>query len=220
MDATTFADRSDAGRQLADALADRVEAPVIVLALPRGGVPVAAEVASALDAPLDVIGVRKVGAPGRPELGVGAVAEGGGLVLDDRILGQLGFGERDVAATIDAERREVTRRVERYRQGRPLPDLQGTTVVVVDDGLATGVTAKAALRAVRNQGAARVVLAVPVCSAGGRDDLAEEADDVICVMVPDHFVAVGRWYRDFDQTTDDEVLATLDRTAQAHAAGR
>lgn len=209
-----FRDRTDAGRQLAEALRGKVEPPAIVLALPRGGVPVAAEVAEALDAPLDVIGVRKVGAPGRPELGVGAVAEGGGLVLDEGILGHLGLGEQDVDDTIAAERREVSRRVERYRDGRPLPDLRGKTVVVVDDGLATGVTARAALRAVRNQQAARVVLAVPVCSPAGQGDLAREADEVVCVMAPARFMAVGEWYRDFGQTSDDEVLEVLARSDQ------
>jgi putative phosphoribosyl transferase len=210
-----FSDRTDAGRQLAEALRGKVEPPAIVLALPRGGVPVAVVVAEALDAPLDVIGVRKVGAPGRPELGVGAVAEGGGLVLDEGILGHLGLDRQDVDDTIAAERREVARRVERYRQGRPLPDLEGKTVVVVDDGLATGVTARAALRAVRNQRATRVVLAVPVCSSAAQGDLASEADEVVCVMAPARFMAVGEWYRDFGQTSDDEVLEILAHSEQA-----
>jgi predicted phosphoribosyltransferase len=205
----TFTDRREAGRRLARALEGRVDGPAVVLGLPRGGVPVAAEVAAALGAPLDVIGVRKVGAPGHPELGVGAVAEGGGLVLDERTLGHLGIGPESVAATIEAERREVARRVERYRGARGLPDLEGRTVVVVDDGLATGVTARAAVRAVRNQGATRVVLAVPVCSAAGRDELAEEVDEVVCVLTPAHFGAVGRWYVHFDQTSDEEVLEAL-----------
>lgn len=213
-----FDDRTDAGRQLAQALVGRLSPPVIVLALPRGGVPVGAEVAAALDAPLDVIGVRKIGAPGHPEFGVGAVAEGGGMVLDEQTLAQLHLSERDLDATIAAERREVLRRVERYRGTRPLPNLEDMTVVVVDDGLATGVTAKAALRAVRNQGAGRVVLAVPVCSSAAQVDLRAEADEVLCLLTPDHFMAVGRWYRDFAQTTDGEVLQLLTRTSQS--AGR
>lgn len=207
----TFNDRTDAGRQLAEALAGTVHDDVVVLALPRGGVPVAVEVATALHAPLDVIGVRKIGAPGHPELGVGAVAEGGGLVLDERIMASLGLAERDVADTIDAERHEVDRRVSIYRGDRALPDLCDATVVVVDDGLATGVTATAALRAVRNQRAARVVLAVPVCSPTARVALADEADDLVCILSPPSFRAVGEWYDDFAQTTDDEVLAALDR---------
>lgn len=210
-----FADRADAGRRLALEVEPLVEGDVIVLALPRGGVPVAAEVAQHLGAELDILGVRKIGAPGRPELGVGAVAEGGGLVLDERTLGQLGISADDVTATIERERKEVARRVEGYRGGRPLPDMRGRTVVVIDDGLATGVTARAAVRAVRSQGAERVLLAVPVASPQGLLDLAAEVDDVICVEAPRGFRAVGQWYRDFSQTTDEEVLAALERVRGA-----
>lgn len=213
-----FDDRTAAGRQLGQDLVGRLPPPIIVLALPRGGVPVGAEVAAALDAPLDVIGVRKVGAPGQPELGVGAVAEDGGIVLDEEALAQLHLTERDLEATIAAERREVIRRVERYRDGRPLPDLENMTVVVVDDGMATGVTAKAALRAVRSHGAGRVVLAVPVCSSAARISLRAEADEVLCLVAPEDFIAVGRWYRDFAQTSDDQVLQLLARTN--HSDGR
>jgi putative phosphoribosyl transferase len=204
-----FTDRRDAGRRLATALAALSDVDLLILALPRGGVPVAAEIASALGAPLDIIGVRKIGAPGQPELGVGAVAEGGGLVLDERIMMALGLEERDVADTIDRERREVLRRVERYRGSRPLPDVTGKTVVVVDDGLATGVTATAALRAVRNQRAARVILAVPVCSPAARSALVDEADEIVCMLAPEGFAAVGQWYDDFAQTSDEEVVALL-----------
>jgi putative phosphoribosyl transferase len=204
-----FADRRDAGRRLATALTALSDADLLILALPRGGVPVAAEIAAALGAPLDIIGVRKIGAPGQPELGVGAVAEGGGLVLDERIMMALGLEERDVADTIDRERREVIRRVERYRGSRPLPDVTGKNVVVVDDGLATGVTATAALRAVRNQRAARVILAVPVCSPAARSALVDEADEIVCMLAPEGFAAVGQWYDDFAQTSDEEVVALL-----------
>lgn len=204
-----FRDRTEAGRRLAAALQDRVDGPPVVLALPRGGVPVAAEVARALDAPLDVIGVRKVGMPGRPELGVGAVSEGGGLVLDERTLRRLGIPAHQLASTIAAERREVDRTVARYRGTRPLPDVRGRTVIVVDDGLATGVTATAAVRAVRDLGARRVVLAVPVCSGTGRGLLAREADDVVCAESPEPFAAVGQWYDDFGQVTDEDVVGAL-----------
>ncbi len=213
MPVITFTDRVDAGQQLARTLAGRADEVSIVLALPRGGVPVAAAVAATLDAPLDVIGVRKIGAPGHPELGVGAVAEGGGLVLDERIMASLGLAADDVAATVADERREVARRVARYRGDRALPDLDGAVVVVVDDGLATGVTATAAVRAVRAFGAARVILAVPVCSPAARAALIAEADEVVCVLAPDGFRAVGEWYEDFAQTSDEEVLAALDRAA-------
>ena len=208
-----FADRADAGRRLALEVEPLVDGDAVVLALPRGGVPVAAEVAQHLGVELDIIGVRKIGAPGRPELGVGAVAEGGGLVLDERTLGQLGIGAEDVAATIERERLEVARRVQGYRGGRPLPDLAGRTVILVDDGLATGVTARAAVRAVRAQDAGRVLLAVPVSSRQGRDELASEVDEFVCVEAPHSFHAVGQWYRDFRQTTDEEVLAALERAA-------
>ncbi len=210
-----FADRADAGRKLAEAVAPLITGDVIVLALPRGGVPVAAEVAERIGAELDIIGVRKIGAPGHPELGVGAVAEGGGVVLDGRTLAQLGLSPADLAGTIERERREVARRVEGYRGDRPLPDLKGRTVVVVDDGLATGVTARAAVRAVRAQGAARVILAVPVSSVQGRDELAAEVDEIVCVEVPASFRAVGQWYQDFGQTSDEEVLAALERVRGA-----
>ena len=211
-----FRDRTVAGRRLAGSLEGHVSGPVVVLALPRGGVPVAAEVARALGAPLDVIGVRKVGMPGHPELGVGAVSEGGGVVIDAAMLDRLGLRPEELAPEIAAQRREVERVVARFRGDRPLPDLRGQTVVLVDDGLATGVTAKAAVRAVRNLGAARVLLAVPVCSDVGRDDLAVEADVVVCEQTPERFMAVGQWYDDFRQVGDDEVLAALGR-ARAQA---
>jgi putative phosphoribosyl transferase len=195
----------------------------VVLALPRGGVPVAETVAEALGAPLDVIGVRKVGAPGQPELGVGAVAEGGaaghGLVLDEDHLARLGLRPADVASTVAAERAEVDRRIAAYREGRSLPDLRGRTVVVVDDGIATGVTAHAACRAVRALGAARVVLAVPVAAPGALDRFGADVDDLVVLAQPAAFGAVGRWYADFGQTTDDEVHAALARASLRHRAG-
>ena len=212
----TFTDRTEAGRRLAKVLEGRVDPPAVVLALPRGGVPVAVEIAGALGAALDIIGVRKVGAPGRPQFGVGAVTEDGGVFLDQRTIAEFGISREDVAATVETRRREVAHDVARYRGDRPMIDVEGRTVIVVDDGLATGVTAKAAVRAVRHQGAARVLLAVPVCSTEGRNDLARDADEVVCLLVPEHFLTVGQWYQDFAQVTDDEVLGALAEAGQAH----
>jgi putative phosphoribosyl transferase len=178
----------------------------IVLALPRGGVPVAAEVAARLHAPLDVYVARKVGMPGRPEAGIGAVAEDGlaviGLDLDGAVANAW------PALVVDV-RDEIERRVRLYRGGRPLPQLRGAEVVLVDDGLATGVTAEAALRALRAHEPCRLVLAVPACAADTADRLAPLVDDIVCVHRSNNFAAVGLWYRDFRQTTDDEVLQTL-----------
>ncbi len=205
-----FTDRADAGRQLATRLEGLRGQNVIVLALPRGGVPVGAEVARALDSPLDVIGVRKIGAPMQPELGVGAIAEGGVRVLDRSILAQLRLDEAAIDQVETRERAELQRRLERYRGGRGMPELSGRTVVVVDDGLATGGTARAACRAVRQAGPGTTILAVPVAAARSLETLRDEADEVVCVQAPEDFVAVGRWYEHFDQTTDDEVIALLD----------
>lgn len=212
----TFTDRTEAGRRLAKVLQRRADASAVVLALPRGGVPVALEIAGALGAPLDVIGVRKVGAPGRPQFGVGAVTEDGGVFLDERTIDEFGISRDHVATIVETRRREVAHDVARYRGDRPMIDVQGRTVIVVDDGLATGVTAKAAVRAVRDHGAERVLLTVPVCSTEGRNDLARDADEVVCLLIPEHFLAVGQWYEDFGQVTDDEVLDALAEAGQAH----
>jgi putative phosphoribosyl transferase len=219
-DAMRFRDRVDAGQQLAKLLADReLGADPIVLALPRGGVPVGEQISHALHAPLEVVGVRKLGAPGQPELGVGAIGEGGARYVDQDMLRRLGLTESDLEATVAAEEAELERRVARYRGDRPLPDLAGRTAIIVDDGLATGVTARAAVRAVRAAGAPRVLLAVPTCSPQGRMTLAGEADEVVCVIAPERFAAVGQWYDRFDQTSDDEVMAALDRSRAHLAAG-
>jgi putative phosphoribosyl transferase len=204
-----FTDRAEAGRVLAERVASLGLADPVVLALPRGGVPVAHEVARRLDVPLDVFVTRKIGCPGQPELGVGAIAEGGEPVFDTDLLRRLGLTERDLDATVRRERAELTRRVEVYRGDRALPALKGRDVVLVDDGLATGGTARAALAAVRAVGASRVVLAVPVGAAQTVYELAGDADDVVVLAAPSAFRAVGQWYQRFDQLTDDDVLGLL-----------
>lgn len=205
-----FDDRRQAGERLAEEVARRELDDPLVLALPRGGVPVAFAVARRLDAPLDVLVARKVGAPHQPELGIGAVAEGGGEVVDQRSAQALRVSEATFAALAQEARQEMARRVRRYRGGRPLPATRAREVVVVDDGLATGVTAEAALGSVRASAPARLVLAVPVGAADTVARLGRLADEVVCLSSPASFGAVGHWYRDFAQTTDDEVLRLLE----------
>lgn len=215
-----FSDRREAGRHLAERLAGMgLEAPV-VLALPRGGVPVAYEVARSLGAPLDVLVVRKIGAPNQPELGVGAIAEGGEPMLDARMLARIGRTPEELDETIRRERAELHRRVAAYRGGLPALGVEGRTAVVVDDGLATGSSARAALSALRARGVARLVLAVPVCARQTAELLTGEADDVVCVLAPGDFRAVGAWYDRFDQTTDEEVVELLHRSRSVEQAVR
>jgi predicted phosphoribosyltransferase len=205
-----FRNRTDAGRQLAGKLAPYTNRPdVLVLALPRGGVPVASEVARALGAPLDVFVVRKLGVPGHEELAMGAVATGGLCVLNDEIVRGLDIPEREIAAVVDRELHELSRRERLYRGDHPPPDVGGRTVILVDDGLATGATMRAAVQALRQQQPARIVVAVPTASPDTREALKAAADDVICTMTPEPFFAVGHWYDDFTQTTDDEVARSL-----------
>jgi putative phosphoribosyl transferase len=205
----SFRDRADAGRRLGAAVAARdLEAPV-VLALPRGGVPVAAEVARALQAPLDVILVRKLGAPGQPELAMGAIGEGGVRVLNDVVLRASAVTASQLSATEEREQRELERRAAVYRRGRAPVEIAGRTVVIVDDGLATGATARAAIAVARAHGAARVVLAVPVAPPDAVVDLAADADEIVTVETPARLWAIGAWYDDFRQTDDAEVERLL-----------
>jgi len=216
---TRFRDRREAGRVLAQELAAYARRPdVVVLALPRGGVPVAYEVARALGAPLDVFLVRKLGVPGHEELAMGAVATGGVRVLNDQVVRALGIPPDVIDMVAAWQQQELARRERLYRGDRPPPDVKGRTVVLVDDGLATGATMRAALAALRQQQPARRVVAVPTAAAQTCDALRTEADDVVCATTPEPFDAVGFWYEDFSQTTDDEVRELLDRAARADRA--
>ena len=215
-----FPDRTEAGRLLAARLEKYAGKPdMIVLALPRGGVPVAYEVARALHAPMDVFVVRKLGIPGQEELAMGAVATGGVRVLNDQVVRGLGIPDYVIDAVVDWETEELKRRERVYRGDRPPPGVRGRTVILVDDGLATGSTMLAAVRALRQQGPARIVVAVPVASPDTCELLKAHVDEVVCAATPEPFYAVGLWYRDFSQTTDEEVRELLQRAAVevAHA---
>jgi predicted phosphoribosyltransferase len=204
-----FQDRRHAGRELAALLLGLAHERPIVLGLPRGGVPVAVEVALALDAPLDVLTVRKLGAPRNPELAVGAVAEDGTAVLNTASARGVGMTQAQLDGVIERETRELHRRTERFRDGWDPLEVQGRTVIVVDDGLATGLSDLAAVRALRRRGAARIVVAVPVGSPQAVAMLGEEADEVVCHTTPPELLGVGAWYEDFRPVSDEEVLALL-----------
>ena len=203
-----FRDRAHAGRLLAERLRGFAGRPTIVLALPRGGVPVGFEVARRLDAPLDVFVVRKLGVPGHEELAMGAIATGGVRLLNDDVIAEV--SARDIDAVTARERQELARRERAYRGDRPPPDVHGRTTILVDDGLATGATMRAAAAGVRRLEAARVVVAVPAAAAETCELLAGEADEVVCLTTPEPFYAVGLWYEDFSETSDDEVRRLLD----------
>lgn len=218
-----YADRREAGRVLAEKLADKYgnDADVLVLALPRGGVPVAFEVATTLQAPLDLFVVRKLGVPGHEEYAMGAIASGGTRVLSEEVIRTLHISEADIARVAAEEQRELERRERAYRGERPAPDVKGRTVLLVDDGLATGSTMLAAVRALRTLEPARIVVAVPVAPPETCDTLRREADEVVSVISPDPFYAVGLWYREFPQTSDAEVTGLLaEASREAVAIGR
>lgn len=204
-----FADRSEAGRQLAEELRELSLEKPAVLGLARGGVPVAAAVARELGAPLDVLVVRKLGCPGQPELGIGAVGELGVRVLNTKLIARLGLTEEQIEDIARREGAEVDRRVARYRRGSAPVKLKGRTAILVDDGLATGFTAGAAVGVVRQLQAAQVVLAVPVAPRQAVESLEEVADRVVALRTPPDFMAVGQWYRDFTQVSDEEVSALV-----------
>ena len=213
-----FRDHTDAGRRLASRLGEYAGRPgLLVLALPRGGVPVAFEVALSLGAPLDVFLVRKLGVPGHEELAMGAIATGGVRVVNEAVVRELGISGEVIDAVAARERAELERRALAYRGERPAPEVLGRTVFLVDDGLATGSTMRAAALAVRRQGPARVVVAVPVAARATCDELRAEAEDIVCAATPEPFFGVGRWYQDFSQTTDEEVRELLARAKQGSA---
>lgn len=219
---TRFQDRAEAGKILAELLRPYAHrADVLVLALPRGGVPVAFEVAQALHAPLDVFVVRKLGVPGHEELAMGAIASGGVRVLNDDVIAQLGISAAAIEAAAVRERRELERRERLYRERRAAPAVQGRTVILVDDGIATGATMRAAIRALRQLRAGRIVVAAPTMAWATAQEMRAEADECVAVMTPADFYGVGQWYEDFSQTTDEEVrdlLAVAGKLAAATPA--
>lgn len=213
-----FADRHDAGKYLAPLLRHyQGRHDVIVLALPRGGVPVGAAIADSLGVPLDVFLVRKLGTPGHEELAMGAIATGGVRIINTDVTRAFGIPSAIVDAVAEREGSELARREREYRGNRAAPDLGGRTVILTDDGLATGSTMRAAVAAVRREGAARIVVAVPVASARACAELGDEVDEIVCAEKPADFAAVGEWYQDFSQTTDAEVRELLRRAEHEHA---
>jgi predicted phosphoribosyltransferase len=210
-----FRDRFEAGRLLASQLADLANRPdVVVLALPRGGVPVGFEVARELNAPLDVFLVRKLGTPGQEELAMGAIASGGVRVLNREVVAALGISEQEIEAVARHEQRELERREHEYRGDRGPLDVRGRIAILVDDGLATGSSMRAAARALRQRRPAQIVVAVPVAARATCQDFEQEVDRVVCAFTPEPFFAVGQWYKQFSQTTDEEVRNLLKRAAE------
>jgi predicted phosphoribosyltransferase len=215
-----FRDRRDAGHQLAEKLKAYANRPeVLVLALPRGGVPVAFEVAQALNAPLDIFLVRKLGVPGHEELAMGAIASGGVRVLNEEVVHTLGIHEQIIEWVAAAEQHTLEERERAYRGERPRPVVRGLTVLLVDDGLATGATMRAAVVALRQQEPKRIVVAVPVAAVDTCEEFRTEVNEIVCVVTPEQFVAVGQWYQDFSQTTDEEVHELLERAIHPNTTG-
>jgi putative phosphoribosyl transferase len=215
--ALRFANRREAGEKLATKLMTYVGRPdVLVLALPRGGVPVAYEVARALHAPLDVFIVRKLGLPGHEELAMGAIATGGVRVLNKEVMNYIDLPDEVIEAVATREQEELERRERLYRGGRPPPEVLGRTIILIDDGLATGSTMRAAATALRQMQPAKIIVAVPVAAPETCDEFRAEVDQVVCAVTPDPFMAVGVWYSDFSQTSDEEVRELLERAAREH----
>jgi putative phosphoribosyl transferase len=207
---TQFRNRTEAGEFLASKLAQYANhRDVLVLGLPRGGVPVAAIVAQRLHAPLDVLIVRKLGVPGQEELAMGAIASGGGRVLNEHVIRALRIPDEAINAAVAREQAELARREQRYRRGRPAPTIRGRTVILVDDGIATGATVRAAIGVLRDQRAKRIIVATPTIAAATYQEMQNEADEVVAVLTPEDFYGVGQFYMDFSQTSDEEVQALL-----------
>ncbi|HWP83760.1 MAG TPA: phosphoribosyltransferase [Terriglobia bacterium] len=210
-----FRDRTEAGRLLAERLSAYARRPdVVVLALPRGGVPVGFEIASRLGAPLDLVIVRKLGVPGQEELAMGAIATGGFQVLNPEVVHILGISETTLASVAARERAELERRERRYRGERPAPAIAGRAVILVDDGIATGTTMRVAIAALKQQSPSRIIVAVPVAPRSTCESLKREVDEVVCLLMPEDFVAIGKWYADFSQVPDEVVCDLLERAGQ------
>ena len=209
-----FSDRVDAGKRLAAALTDFKGKNAVVLAIPRGGVVVAYEIANALNLPLDVIIPRKIGAPDNPELAIGAMTEDGTIIIDRRLVAYLGVNESYIEQESEKQKHEIERRLKIYRSKRTYPNLKGKDVIIVDDGIATGSTMKAALASVKNRGAKTVTVAVPVGPPDTIRELEKQADRVLCLYTPEYFAAIGQFYRDFEQTSDKEVTELLKQNRQ------
>lgn len=215
-----FQDRREAGQILAEKLTHYADRPdVLVLGLPRGGVVVAFEVARKLHAPLDVFVVRKLGLPGEEELAMGAIASGGIRVLNERVIAAAQVPDSAIEQVVAREQAELERRERAYRNHRPAPQFAGRTVILVDDGIATGSTMRAAVEGLRQHNAARIVVAVPTAALSTYQDFSQLADEIVAVMTPAHFYAIGQWYDDFSQTTDEEVRDLLEQAAHSHIAG-
>jgi predicted phosphoribosyltransferase len=219
MNGKVFRDRRDAGRRLARELEKYRGDDVVVLALPRGGVPVGYEIAEALGAPLDVFLVRKLGVPGHEELAMGAIATGGVRIINRDVVETVGIGEGEIEAAAAREERELERREKAYRGDRPAPDVEGKTVILVDDGLATGASMRAAVKALKGVKPGRIVVAVPTAAPETCAAFRGEVDEIICAITPEPFWAVGAWYEDFTQTTDDEVRDLIGRAGNRGRQG-